>query len=270
MKLVHVALCILFSISMSSAQNFQGKAVYLSKTKVDFDFGGRKIPEEQKQRMLKRLEEQSQKSFVLHFDKTASIYEEEAVLDAPGGNERGRMFAAIFGGPGAGRSYKNIVTKESKRAVEFFGKNFLVEDQLKMYPWTLEKETKKIGKYNCFKATTFVDKKQNPFSQNKDSLQTQTKITVWYTPEIPVSLGPDSFWGLPGLILAVSGGDTQIICKQVTLNVKEKAEIKAPKSGKKISEEEFQQLVMEKTKELRERFKKGHGGRGGRRGGGAR
>lgn len=259
MKLVHIMLCFVFWASVGTAQNFQGKAIYLSKTKVDFDFGGRKIPEDQKQKILKRLEDYSQKSFVLHFEKTASIYEEEVALDAPGTNERGRMFASIFGGPGIGRSYKNIATKESKRAVEFFGKNFLVEDQLKMYPWSLEKETKKIGKYTCFKATTFVDKKQNPFSKEQDSLQTKTKITVWYTPEIPVSLGPDNYWGLPGLILSVSGGDTQILCKQVVLNVKEKSEIKAPKSGKKISEAEFEALVTEKTKELRERFRKGHG-----------
>ena len=124
----------------------------------------------------------------------------------------------------------------------------------------LKKKPKKLVSTPVLKATTFVDKKQNPFSINKDTLQTKTKLTVWYTPEIPVSLGPASYWGLPGLILSVNGGETQILCTQVVLNLKEKEDIKAPKSGKKVTEEEFQALVVEKTKELRERFKKGHGG----------
>jgi GLPGLI family protein len=35
-------------------------------------------------------------------------------------------------------------------------------------------------------------------------------ITAWYTPEIPVSQGPEGYWGLPGLILEVNDGKTTI------------------------------------------------------------
>ena len=256
--------CLLISFYTFS-QDFQGEAVYMSKTKFQFDFGNRKIPEDAKKRMQERMDKAMQKTFVLNFNKVASIYEEEVTLESQDKGGRGAMFASIFGGPSMGKTYKNVSTKESKRAVEFFGKIFLVEDPLKPFAWKLEKETKKIGKYTCFKATTSVDKKENPFAKNKDSLETQTLVTVWYSPEIPVSMGPDKYWGLPGLILSVNAGDTQVICTKVVLNLKEKKELKAPKKGKKVTEEEFDEIVEEKTIEMRERFKKGRQGGGGNR-----
>lgn len=255
------------------AQDFQGKAVYMFKGKVDFDFGGRKIPEDAKQRMMKRMKDAMQKTYVLNFNKTESVYQEKEKLAAPGeGGGRGKMFASIFGGATAGKMYKNVSEKELINATEFFGKNFLVQSKLKNFDWKLEKETKQIGKYTCFKATAIVKEKVNAFSKEADKGEKEVKIAVWYTPQIPVSLGPDQYWGLPGLILGVNAGDVQIVCTQVVLNVKEKAEIKKPKSGKKISKEKFDKIVDEKTKEMRERFKNGRGGRpgGGSRGQGRR
>lgn len=270
MKVLLLSINLLLMSSYCFSQDFQGKAEYMSKTKFEFDFGSRKVPEEHKERMQKRMDDAMQKTFVLNFNKVASIYEEKVKLDTEekgGRGGRGAMFASIIGGPSVGKSYKNVVDKESKRAVEFFGKNFLVEDPLKPFQWKLEKEMKKIGRYNCFKASVSVDRELNPFAKNNDTISTKTIIEVWYTPEIPVSLGPDKYWGLPGLILSVNAGDTQIICTKVVLNVKDKYEIKAPKKGKKVSEEEFDEIVAKKTVELKERFKNGRpgGGKGPKR-----
>lgn len=264
MRLFYLITAFLFISYSSISQGFQGKAVYMSKTKFDFDFGTRKVPEDAKKRMQERIDKQMQKTFDLNFNKIASIYEEEVKLEGPKEGGRGARFASMFGGASGGKVYKNIADKEYKRAVEFFGKNFLIEDPLALLPWKLEKETRKIGKYTCYKATTTIDKKLNPFAKNKDSLETKTLVIAWYTPEIPVSLGPDKYWGLPGLILSVNAGDTQIICTKVVLNVKEKVEIKAPKKGKKVTEKEFEEIVEEKTLELKERFKNGRPG-GGKR-----
>jgi GLPGLI family protein len=51
-------------------------------------------------------------------------------------------------------------------------------------------------------------------------------------PEIPVSQGPEGYWGLPGLILEVNDGKTVLLCSKVVLNPKVKAEIKAPSKGR--------------------------------------
>lgn len=266
-----ISICFVFVISVTStlsAQDFQGKAVYMFKGKVDFDFGGRKIPEDAKQRMLKRLKDAMQKTYVLNFNKSESVYYEQEKLSSPsqGGGGRGARFASIFGGATAGKIYKNISSKELINATEFFGKNFLIESDLANFHWKMEKETKQIGKYTCFKATAVVKEKINAFSKDADKGEKEVNVSVWYTPQIPVSLGPDKYWGLPGLILGVNAGDVQIVCTQVVMNVKEKAVIKKPKSGKKITQEKFDKIVAEKTKEMRERFKNRRGG-GGRPGG---
>lgn len=67
--------------------------------------------------------------------------------------------------------------------------NYLVSDTPPVIKWNLKyKETKKIGKYVCKKATAFFR---------------GTDIEAYYTTEIPVSAGPFKFKGLPGLILEV-------------------------------------------------------------------
>ena len=80
----------------------------------------------------------------------------------------------------------------------------------------------------------------------------ETTITAWYAPEIPVNQGPESYWGLPGLILEASDGKTTILCSKIVLNPKDKTEIKAPTNGKEISQAAYDETVVKKMQELRE------------------
>ena len=70
-------------------------------------------------------------------------------------------------------------------------------------------------------------------------------ITAWYTPEIPVSFGPNNYWGLPGLILEINEPELIILCSKVVLNTKG-ATIKAPNKGKKVSQKEFDTIQKKK------------------------
>jgi GLPGLI family protein len=79
-----------------------------------------------------------------------------------------------------------------------------------------------------------------------------TQIVAWYTPQIPVSHGPSEFWGLPGLILEVSAGDTTMLCSKIVINPKEIVEIVAPDSGKEINKIDYQVTVSEKMQEFRD------------------
>jgi GLPGLI family protein len=103
------------------------------------------------------------------------------------------------------------------------------------------------------KSTNFMDQMEMP----KDNT-----ITAWYAPEIPVNQGPENYWGLPGLILEVSDGKTIVLCTKVVLNPKEKAVIKAPTTGKKVTQTEFDDIVIKKMQEMREMYQ-GNGGPGG-------
>ena len=78
-----------------------------------------------------------------------------------------------------------------------------------------------------------------------------TEIVAWYTLQIPLRHGPAEYWGLPGLILEVSAGNTTMLCSQIELNPKEKVEIEAPDKGKTITKIEYQSTLKGKMLEMR-------------------
>ena len=82
-------------------------------------------------------------------------------------------------------------------------------------------------------------------------------IAAWYTPEIPVSQGPDNYWGLPGLILEVNDGTTTILCTKVVLNPENDVKIKVPSKGKEVSRKELAEIREKKSEEMMKNFKNG-------------
>ena len=114
------------------------------------------------------------------------------------------------------------------------------------------------------------DNADNKEKENNEPefIEKEVVVEAWYTPEVPINHGPSEYWGLPGLILAVSDDVTTIICSKITLNPKDKIEIKAPKKGKKVTQAEYDEISREKMIEMRENFRNNRSGGGGR--GGAR
>lgn len=277
--------------SAIQAQDFQGKAVYMSKTKIEFNLEGRNIPAAQREMIEKRMKEFSEKTFELDFDRTGSIYQEQAKLETPGAGGGGG-FRMAFAGGGGGIYYKNIQEKGFKNQTELFGKIFLISDSLNQWDWKLGSETKKIGNYTCYKATAIrkrdttmmerfrrmgrrgrrgqggneaqTDSVQKDSTENNSLLSriekepTEDTITAWFTPEIPVSQGPGPYWGLPGLILEVSDGRTALLCTKITLNPEDKKAIAAPKKGKVVTQKEYNEIMADKMEEMSERFRGGN------------
>lgn len=274
------------------AQEFQGMAVYESKTS-SADFKARieadkNITPDRLKMMEERMKKMFEKTFVLNFDKSASIYKEEERLDAPtqGQGQGGggmRMMASIAGL--GGTFYKNVKSKSYTLDKEFMGKEFLVKDSLSNLKWKMEGETRVIGGYNCFKATAVrpvsktdfrnlrVKKEESTTAKPTDAtmktnfmdgmdMPKEVVVTAWYTPEIPVNQGPEAYWGLPGLILEVNDGKTVILCSKIVLNPKEKAVIKPSAKGKIVTQKEFDEIVVKKMEELRE-MNQGRSGNGG-------
>lgn len=268
--------CIMLLFSaVTSAQEFQGKAYYFSKTSVDMDsWGGRKMTEDQKKQIADRMRSMFEKTYILTFDREASTYKEEEVLEAPGGKGGFGRWGNSFS---AGLQYKNIKSQQFLQDQEFFGKQFLISDSLSKLDWKLGTETKQIGQYLCMKATTTktVDEfdwrsmrrksKLNKDTEvKKDSTVTsitedievpkQIEVTAWYAPQIPVSQGPGDFWGLPGLILEVNTDKTTVLCSKIIMNPKEKVDIEAPKKGAIVTRSEYNETVKKKMEEMRSMY----------------
>jgi GLPGLI family protein len=255
------------------AQEFQGMAVYESKTSTS-DLkarmeGNKNMTPDMQKRIEESMKKMFEKTFILNFNKTASIYKEEEKLEASAQAGGGmRMWSSMMGG--GGTYYKNVKDKQYSNDKEYMGKEFLVKDSLTSLAWKMGAETRVIGGYTCYKATAVkkpsatdfrnlrprkedADKKEGekPAADKKtnflDAVEVPKEIviTAWYTPEIPVSQGPEGYWGLPGLILEVNDGKTVLLCSKVVLNPKVKAEIKAPSKGKVISQKEYDESGMQ-------------------------
>ena len=138
------------TINVSNAQDFQGVAYYQTKTTVDLDNWGRgQMTEQRKKMIMERMKSMLEKTFVLTFNRSESTYKEEERLEAPGQGGFGRFMSSFTGGT----QYKNVKNQQLLQEQEFFGKQFLIKDELKKLDWKMGSETRKIGNYTCFKAT---------------------------------------------------------------------------------------------------------------------
>ena len=119
---------------------------------------------------------------------------------------------------------------------EFNGKKYLIEDSLTVRPWKIGTETKKIGDFECFKATL------------KDSIRRQEiSIVAWFAPDIPAAVGPSSMGSLPGLILEVDVNDGEAVtsAKSIKFGKVKSSELTVPTKGEKISEADFRKMMAE-------------------------
>jgi GLPGLI family protein len=131
--------------------------------------------------------------------------------------------------------HTDLKAKKVNQSVELMGKAFLVADDAKSYKWQITAEQKIILGYTCQKA---IDQ------------DTSTGVSVWFTPKIPISTGPNGLNGLPGLILAVENAkENKMTLASSVGDLPEGYEFKVPSEGKKVSRAEYEKTREEKMKE---------------------
>jgi GLPGLI family protein len=120
---------------------------------------------------------------------------------------------------------------------EFMSRMFLVETELPKGQWKLTGEQKMILEYPCQQAIAEEEGKE---------------VIAWFTPSISVTAGPASYGNLPGLVLEVimNEGDHVISAKSVELKELDKALLKKPSKGKKMTPEEYDAIVEAKLEEM--------------------
>lgn len=269
-RVIVVALAVVFTTAIG-AQEFQGVATYKTQRKVDIKLDSTQVNSDLQAKMLEMMKKQFQKTFLLTFNKEASIYKQEEELDKPNvGMGDGIQIVSIGGGGGSDVLYKNTKEERYAEQVDTYGKIFLVKDNIEKLDWKLGSETKYIGEYQCFKATytKMVEKPRIAFDDDEVDLDKEPEmeertVTAWYTPQIPVNNGPDNYQGLPGLILEVHDGKLTIICSKIVLNPEDKVEIAEPTKGKEVNQEAYEKIMEKKAKEMMERYRPRSGDREG-------
>lgn len=248
----------------ASAQDFQGIATYQSSRKMDnFKLSGEGMSPEVQEQLKQQLMKQFQKEYTLTFNLSESLWKEAESLDGgPATATAGGMVIRAVSA-GGGLTYMNSGENLYLQESEVFGKQFLVKDELEPREWQITSETKKIGEYTAYKAL-FNDIREsrsininstNDTDSTSTTVRTDTiQVEAWFTPDIPVSKGPEEFWGLPGLILELKNGNVTYLCTELKINPADGVEIKRPSKGKEVTREELREEIDAKTMEMQQRF----------------
>lgn len=148
---------------------------------------------------------------------------------------------------------KNLLTERLFENLYLEG-YFAVQEPLPQMKWKLLSDKKVIGKYDCKKASV--------------EFRGRTYY-AWYTIEIPISLGPWKFNGLPGLILEVDDKNEiyKWQAKTVSLsnNLTEKEILVKIQNDPKYEDISYQDYDAKKVKKVQEKIqtiKSRSGGRG--------
>jgi GLPGLI family protein len=107
------------------------------------------------------------------------------------------------------------------------GDAFLVSDSTRKIKWKITDETRDIAGYHCRRANGIM----------LDSIY----VVAFYTTQIPVPGGPESFNGLPGMILGVALPHENVswFATKVTDTTLPENVVVPPKKGKKIDNKGF-------------------------------
>lgn len=124
-------------------------------------------------------------TYVLEFDKETSLFyliEEDIINTAC----LDKIMAVV--GSMDGNRYNLNLNKVAHQYIK--DKKALVIDEV--YDIEITQETKKIQNFTCYKAHFYL----------KDEPHVPVR-SVWFTPEIPFSYGPENYIGVPGLVLEI-------------------------------------------------------------------
>jgi len=270
MKKFILVLALIFGMThLAMAQMKEGKIVYERKINMY-----RMITDPE---MRSRIPEFRTSQFELLFNEQASLFRTVPEDEAPdpfannGGDRGGQRF--MFRMPETA-TYTNLTTQIQYESRGMFEKTFLIIDSLKPVQWKISEETKTIAKHVCKKATTSVPMQTMRIGggrpggrNNADSaekipeLPKEQTVVVWYTEDIPASIGPDTFAGLPGAILEVDMDNGANITTAIEVATKyPKKELVQPTKGDQMNRAQFQEAM----KKIMEDMQKG-GGMGGMR-----
>ncbi|MCH7411631.1 GLPGLI family protein [Belliella sp. DSM 111904] len=218
--------------SFISNQNEEGVITYTTKINMH-----KKIPAENEE-IKKIIPEFNTSSNVLLFNPDESLYKnipEQVNPFEQSSKGNTRVISQVVMSNETYLDRKESLITQMK---EFMGKKYLIKKDQERIPWKLGTDTKEIHGYTC-KSASFQDKSER-------------EIKAWFTEEIRVSLGPESYHGLPGLILEVSINDDDIIIStdKIEWRPLKKNEIKAPKNGQEISDQEYQAMIEDQMSKM--------------------
>lgn len=238
------ALC----MQVAAAQQTEGKIIYERTTELQVRLAG--MPEEMQRQIPRTRTDKIEVLFANNQSLRRQLPPEEtdeqvfsSAAEGGGRNVQIRMM-----GPGADDvTFTDLAKGTIVEQRELGTKKFLVTDSVSKLNWKLTGETRTILGYSCQQAIAQrIGTRMQPNMVNgqvkREEVPDTANITAWFTPAIPVATGPEIQGQLPGLILAMDINNGRTVYKAIELSPKaDVASIKEPKSGKKITQQEFRE-----------------------------
>lgn len=221
------------------ASSFTGLAQFASQGKISFE---RKTSLKMQMQtednnewiksMIDKIAQFTISDFTLTFNKEESEYEFVKEQEVTG--------MTLSWGPKPGREnkvYTNYRTGKVIAQKNVYENDYLVEAEQPVYQWKIMDEMRTIAGYPCRKAITKIC----------DSVV----VVAFYSDQIMVSGGPETFNGLPGMILglAVPRLYTTWFATNIELLPQEIQAFKPVKKSKRVSNEQLLEEVRKGTKD---------------------
>lgn len=230
-KLISTTLALLFCFSLT-AQTSTGMVYYEETISLEIE------TDEETSQFAHLLPSSQTNHFVLRFTPEHAHYsvdEKPAPPPAPQAEGEPMIQIKFMRSNDNSAVYTDLQKNTMVEQRSIFGRPFRIQHELDGGDWKLTNEQRTILGYTCMKAIT-----------GPDSLQT----VAWFTPQMPTPVGPGRFGQLPGIILELEYDNITIKATEVVTEIEQPELMQAPTKGKKVTEEEFEQIQEEKLKEM--------------------
>lgn len=133
-------------------------------------------------------------------------------------------------------TYDDFEKQQTVRSKHIYEDYFLITDSTRTINWKITNETRDIAGFTCRRANAVI----------LDSVY----VVAFYTDQITTPGGPESFQGLPGMILGVALPYEHITWFATKVEpMDDKSSITAPTKGKKVSYKEMATLLQNALKD---------------------
>ncbi len=231
-----VAICFLvFQPVILKAQPVEGTIRYLrtgnwTKMYASVDY----ISKQQRERLSYVWGNRSEwKTYtLLHFNMDESKYE-DSEEEAEAGNEGWSNRKDVF------FMKRNFKENTLYDGITMLGKTYLVHDSIVPPAWKILNDMKEVAGHICMNASL------------TDTIRNQRTI-AWFALDMPVSAGPERFFGLPGIILEVNINEGALLmtADKITMQaLTTELEVPAKIKGKKIDSPGLNKLIEKQIKE---------------------
>ena len=227
-----IAFCLIFS-GRAAAQN----NIFLSEGKIEFERRVNRYSNLEENDTWSELTKKAVSKFqVTYFDL---IFSKGRTMYQPGRDnpDENKMYFFDDNSSSENVIYSQLDSSKSVSQKKVFEQIFLVEDSTRKIQWKITDETRMIAGFQCRRANAII----------MDTVY----VVAFYTDDIITSGGPESFNGLPGMILGISLPHKHVswFATKVSAAPITASQFKNPIRGKKVTNASLRESLKESMKD---------------------